>query len=230
MTATDDSSALAAAFSADAAAVRAATDRLLGTLAALNDAQVGATSLLPGWSIGHTLSHIARNADGLSNLVEWAITGVEIAMYPSMAERNAAIESGATRSAQDLRLDISESSSRLAAQFELLAAADSQALTRKTRIGPPAPDVSPDTPGYELAFVRLRELELHHVDLGLPGYDYAELPASFVERALAWLDARSGPVELSGPDHEVLAWRLGRRSDPSVRTTDGADPGVAPAW
>src|ERR1035441_5721059 len=43
----------------------AATARLLATSAGFTDAQVREPSLLPGWTRGHGLSHVARNADGL---------------------------------------------------------------------------------------------------------------------------------------------------------------------
>lgn len=49
--------------------ISASTGRLLATASALTDEQVRAASLLPGWSRGHVLTHIARNADGLRNLL-----------------------------------------------------------------------------------------------------------------------------------------------------------------
>src|SRR5256885_1453499 len=44
-----------------------ATSRLLATAAA-PDGDPTAPSLLPGWSRGHVLSHVARNADGLEGV------------------------------------------------------------------------------------------------------------------------------------------------------------------
>ena len=46
-----------------------ATDRMLRTAATLDDAAVAAPSPLPGWTRGHVLTHLARNADGLGNLL-----------------------------------------------------------------------------------------------------------------------------------------------------------------
>ena len=40
------------------------TDRLLATAGALTGAQVAGPSRLPGWTRGHVLTHLARNADG----------------------------------------------------------------------------------------------------------------------------------------------------------------------
>lgn len=62
--------------------IRTTTARLAATAAALTDDQVREPSLLPGWSRGHVLTHVARNADGLRNLLIWARTGVETPQYP----------------------------------------------------------------------------------------------------------------------------------------------------
>ena len=43
----------------------AATDRVLATATGMNEAQVREPSLLPGWTRGHVLCHLARNADGM---------------------------------------------------------------------------------------------------------------------------------------------------------------------
>src|ERR1022692_5071277 len=49
--------------------IGAATDRLLAAADLLTDPGVREPSLLPGWTRGHVLSHPARNADGLGNLL-----------------------------------------------------------------------------------------------------------------------------------------------------------------
>src|SRR5213080_825186 len=98
------------------ARVGAATDRLMATAAALSDAQAREPSLLAGWSRGHVLTHIARNADGLVNLLRWARTGTQTPMYASAESRAADIEAGAGRPAADLAADVRESAAALAAQ------------------------------------------------------------------------------------------------------------------
>ena len=54
-------------------------------------------SRLPGWTRGHVVTHVARNAEGLCRLLRWARTGIETPMYPSIQARDAAIEAGAGR-------------------------------------------------------------------------------------------------------------------------------------
>ena len=70
--------------------VERATSRLLATAGSL-DADPSAPSLLPGWTRGHVLTHVARNADSLVNLLTWARTGVVTPQpQPAPAQRSTA--------------------------------------------------------------------------------------------------------------------------------------------
>ncbi|MCA2177180.1 maleylpyruvate isomerase family mycothiol-dependent enzyme [Nonomuraea glycinis] len=91
------------------AEMAAANDRLLATAASLSDADVLAPSRLPGWSRGHVLVHVARNADSHLNLLTWARTGIVTPQYPSMAVRERQIESRAALPAAELIADIEDS-------------------------------------------------------------------------------------------------------------------------
>src|SRR3954453_10228646 len=84
----------------------AATEHLLTTVNALGDEDMRAPSLLPQWTRGHVLTHLARNADGGSRLLTWARTGTPTAEYASLAARAAQIEAGAGRGAADLIDDV----------------------------------------------------------------------------------------------------------------------------
>ena len=66
-----------------------ATDRLLRTAATFDEANLAAASLLPEWSRGHVLAHLARNADAFVNLLTSARTGQALPMYSSAAARTA---------------------------------------------------------------------------------------------------------------------------------------------
>ena len=68
-------------------AVAAATERFRRTAAGLSDQQAREPSALPGWSRGHVLAHLARNADSLRNLLIWARTGIETPQYRDADER-----------------------------------------------------------------------------------------------------------------------------------------------
>jgi maleylpyruvate isomerase len=217
-------------FRVDLALVDAATDRLLSSMEGLSDADTSRPSLLPGWTIGHCLTHIARNADGINNLVTWAVTGTHTPMYPSMDVRNSDIEDGAARSAQEHRDDVRISAERLARNFERLAEADDTARSRLVLFGAPPPGTAPDTPAALLAFARLREVTIHHADLGLSDFGFTDFDEPFVTRTLAFIEDRSGAVDVSGPANDLLAWRLGRGTPGTLRDSAGNPPVSPPAW
>ena len=53
-------------------------------------------SLLPGWTRGHVLTHIARNADSFVRVLEAARRGEVVTQYEGGVDgRNADIEAGA---------------------------------------------------------------------------------------------------------------------------------------
>jgi len=152
-----------------------ATGRLLATVAGLTDEQVRADSLLPGWSRGHVLTHIARNADGLRNLLVWAETGEETPQYPSLDARNSQIEEGSGRSAAELAADLAGSAEAFVTRARGLPEAAWQAVVRGSR--------GPSHPAWFTLHRRLFEVEVHHADLAL-GYQPADWPESFVTEEL----------------------------------------------
>src|SRR5450631_874300 len=84
---------------ADLARLANATERLLSRVRSWGPGDLAAPSNLPGWSRGHVLTHLARNADGMRNVLLAARTGVAVPMYPSRDLRDADIVAGATRPA-----------------------------------------------------------------------------------------------------------------------------------
>ncbi|HXB49267.1 MAG TPA: maleylpyruvate isomerase N-terminal domain-containing protein [Streptosporangiaceae bacterium] len=72
-------------------------------------------SLLPGWTRGHVLTHLARNAEGGTRLLGWARTGVPSHEYESLAARAAAIEAGADRPAEVLIHEVRQTADAFAA-------------------------------------------------------------------------------------------------------------------
>ncbi|GMA85022.1 hypothetical protein GCM10025868_02720 [Angustibacter aerolatus] len=77
------------------------TDVLLAAVGRLSDDEVAARSGLPGWTRGHVLTHLSRNADGLARVLRSAMTGEVTPMYASAAARDADIEAGAARDASE---------------------------------------------------------------------------------------------------------------------------------
>jgi maleylpyruvate isomerase len=224
-------------------AVVASTDTLMRTVTGLTDGQAREPSLLPGWSRGHVLTHLARNADALGNLVSWARTGVETPMYPSREARAAAIEAGAARSAAELVEDLASASVRLVDAMSELDDAD-WATTIAT--GRPPRTMA----ARRIPVLRREEVEIHHVDLDL-GYTLAHLPDDFVQSVLSWTTAdlsarddvpgfelvasggngrwtvRSGGPEITGPAPALLGWLIGRTDGTGVHS-DAPFPELGP--
>jgi maleylpyruvate isomerase len=147
-----------------------ATGRLLRTIDGLTDDDVRQPSLLPGWTRGHVLTHLARGAEALGNLLEWARTGVPTAAYASQQARDEAIERGAGRGVAELRTDVTTAAEKLRAAAVTLPEDAWRRTVRALNY--------PEFPADRLLVRRLVEVELHHVDLGA-GYRPGDWPAPF---------------------------------------------------
>ena len=208
--------------------------RLASTLATLTDSDARRLSLLPGWTVGHVLTHLARNADSHVRMLEAAASREVADQYPGGNEQRAAdIEAGSGRPAADLAADVLTSAARLEAVWE--ATPDDVWRTGRGRV------VGEIWPLAELPFRRWREVEIHHVDLGL-SYGFADWPDDYVDTELAqciaglpgrlpagtavaveatdtgdrWV-VPEGAVEaqpVQGERRLLLAWLVGRAGDP----------------
>jgi len=147
-----------------------ATERLLKTLRSFTDDDARAASLLPGWTRGHVLTHIARSADALRNLLLGAHTGIPASGYASQQARNSQIEAGAGRPMAELLEDILRSDDDFWAQAAELSAQDWVVPVKVLDYQP--------FPASQVLLRRLVEIELHHVDLGA-GYQRADWPTEF---------------------------------------------------
>jgi len=152
------------------------TSLLMRTAAGLDDEALSRASLCEGWTRAHVLTHIARNADGLGNLVSWAVTGTPRAMYDSPEARDADIAAGAAREATEILTDLEDSAARFAAAAAGLAGAPEQAEVEMRQ--------GRKVLGGQLPTLRLMEVVIHHVDLDA-GYTFADADPGFVKRAIA---------------------------------------------
>ena len=180
---------------------RAAQAALLEDIADLSDDTARRPSLLPGWTVGHVLTHIARNADSLVWRLEGASKGELRDQYPGgLAQRSSDIEEGASRPAVELARDVRETAAAVERAIAALSPAAWDAPSRTSR------GVVEDSRDAVLS--RWREVVVHHADLGLGP---VPLPAGLVEvwlpRELPRLAERSNPAEL-------LSWIIGRGEPP----------------
>jgi maleylpyruvate isomerase len=203
-------------------------------------------SSLPDWTRAHLLTHVARNADALINLLTWARTGVPTPAYASVEQRNADIEAGAKRPPAEIRADLLASSDRLAAAVRKMPeeAWSARVEFRGRRIL-----------AADLLWLRAREVWIHAIDLDA-GASFADLPRPMLRELLTdaagTLGARpdfprlilapsdesrtwtvgegSDPLEVRGPAAELAAWLLGRSKGRDLRTAEGKRPPALPSW
>jgi maleylpyruvate isomerase len=216
-----------------------ATTRLLDSVGRLPASAVGEPSLLPGWSRGHVLTHLARHADAMVNLFTWVHTGRRTPAYASPQARAEGIEAGAGRPLTEQLADLRNSADRLARAAHDLPA-DQWAVELPLEHGPQV--------AARLPWRRLREVEVHHVDL-VVGYTQADWPESFAHRllhevadALDGLDlslrvdglghpmtlGAGGPV-VSGSAANLSAWLAGRSPGTGLTAESGSLPEL-PEW
>jgi maleylpyruvate isomerase len=216
--------------------------RIDDSVAGLTDGDARAPSRLAGWSRGHVLTHLARNADALVNLLTWARTGVERPMYVSSDQRDADIEAGAGRTADELRADLRESAQRFRDAAAALSGEQWSAPVR-TRAGR-------EIAAAEVPWLRVREVWLHAVDLDV-GVPLDEIPDEvawrLVEEVAEWMASRveicveltvigrhnvrlgtgAADGQLSGSAQRIAGWLTGRCDTAGLETT-GTIPELPP--
>ncbi|WP_309049992.1 maleylpyruvate isomerase family mycothiol-dependent enzyme [Streptomyces sp.] len=224
----------------DLASVREATERLLNDAASWDNAAVAEPSRLPGWSRGHVLAHLSRNADALVNVLRG------LPMYASAEARDADIERDAGRPLDAQLADLRGTADRFQA-----VAAEPADWSRTVELRNGVTDSA-----SRLPFRRWVEVALHHVDLGA-GYELEDLPEEFTDREIAFLADRFAGLEsvppavlraddgrtwttgrsrggdeeavtVSGPAADLLGWLAGRRDGSALKTEGGALPSLPP--
>lgn len=223
------------------------TRLLVDLVAGLDDEDLAAPSLLPGWSRAHVVAHVARNAEALVRLAGWARTGDEDPMYASAEQRDAEIASTATEPPAELRHLLAATAAELDQAFEAMGEQGRQATVR-TRQGRPIR-------GSVLPWLRVREVWLHAVDLRPEGVEVlAAAPAGLVDELVAdvtttlardpacpslelrasdrdepWQLGDGAPTAVSGTAAQLLLWLTGRGDGTDLQVDAPRLPAV-PAW
>lgn len=219
-------------------------EHLRGLMSRMGDDAFSAPSGLPDWSRAHLLSHVARNADALINLLAWARSGIRTAAYGSEEQRDADIDAGAARPVAEIRADVVDSSDRLAtAVHEMPAKAWSATVEMRGR----------DLLAIDVTWLRAVETWVHAVDLDV-GSEFTDLPQPMLSELMAEVtgamsarpgcpglvlvatDAPAGRWDLGPGEHRqevggsapaLLAWLLGRSTGRRLHR-EGALPHLPP--
>jgi maleylpyruvate isomerase len=194
----------------DLAGMRAAHAAVEARLSGLDDAGARRPSRLPGWSVGHLVTHLARNADSVTRRLDGVARGRVVDQYVGgAAGRAAEIEEGSGRPAAELVDDLVAAHAHLDAAVGALGEEAWEAPTRSVD--------GTLRPARDLPRGRWREVEVHHVDLGL-GYEPVDWPDPFVTRILPYALADVGRrlPGLAGVDpRAIVAWSYGRGEPPA---------------
>ena len=178
--------------------------RLLARLDALvadHALDVAVPSNLPDWTVGHVITHVTHSGDGHIRMLDAA-----------------AIGAGASRPASEQVDDLRRSIDALEQRWATMPTWAGEGRTPKA-----------DVAIADLPFLRIREVAIHHADLGL-GYSFADLPEPYLDEELQrmeamWLARHSSTASLPQaalalPPPDRLAWLLGRSVVDGIAAAD----------
>ncbi len=196
-------------------ALHDATQELLGATIQVTDDDWAGPSALPGWSRAELAAHIARHADAVRGVVEGALRGEEVPLYPSSDAREAGIRAGAGRGGLAIQEDLDAACGRLEQVFDEVSDWAMPVLFRDSRV-----------PVATLVLGRLSEVVIHHIDLAI-GTGFDDLDPAVAAIVLGWAVDRIGhkpatpALRLVTPEGREWLTRAARETDPDVTTVTG---------
>ncbi|HWD82118.1 MAG TPA: maleylpyruvate isomerase family mycothiol-dependent enzyme [Kribbella sp.] len=215
--------------------VRATAEQLLALTADLDDATARGASVLPGWTRGHVITHIAYFSEAMTRQVDEALQGRLIEVYDGgRPARDAAIEAGADRPAAELRTHLTRAVTTLLASWDKVGPTDwplpilhrnsnlsagLRATWRELTIHTSDLDLgitpaswSEDFCLHLLDFLRPRTHDGIHLILQAPQATWDNgsgkditLTGSLTDLT-AWYAGRPTPAPISGPTPDLLPW------------------------
>ena len=220
--------------------VARADQALVRTVDRLADADYAAPSLLPDWTRGHVVAHLALNAEGLAGVLHGAHLGQPQPMYASTEARDSDIAELAAQEPAALRERLLGSTAQFSQALDAMHEDDWDGRFERTPGGP-------DFALANVVLMRVREVEIHHADLGA-GYGPDDWPDDFrtvllesmtkrpypapfsarptdLDRTWHYGEGGGGPV-VSGTSAALGWWLTGRGSGESLTSDAGALPEV----
>jgi maleylpyruvate isomerase len=219
----------------------AATRRLVRTVDGMAEQEFAEPSLLPEWTRGHVVAHLALNAEGMTGALRGLTEGRSVPMYASSEARDSDIAGLASAAPEAIR--------------SRLLGATTDFVSAVSAVPDEAWTVDVDrTPGGRtfkagsIPDMRHREVEIHHADLGLD-YSHSDWPQQFAVRLIEAMAKRERPAPFSvhaadlgrtwhlgdggptvtGTAAELGWWLTGRGDGAALSSDDGALPRIE-AW
>ena len=191
---------------------------LVRTVDGLSDDDLATPSLLPRWTRGHVVAHLALNAEALERVMTGQRQGAPRTMYDSQEARDADIEKLATGDPRELRDRLLGSTLGFAGALAALQEDDLEARFDRT---PGGQSISVGA----IPLMRLREVEIHHADLGA-GYTHRDWSREFCEVLVDSMTKRpyGAPFRVQARDLD-RTWQLGVGDGGPLVTGDAADLG-----
>lgn len=219
--------------------------RLVRHVDALKGDDWDAPSLLPGWTRAHVAAHLALNGEALTGVLRGEVDHESVPMYETQEQRDADIEKLAVADRAEIRERLLACTVTFPEAAQAVPADVWDGRFERTRGGA-------TLPLHAVPLMRLREIEIHHVDLDL-GHSPADWPPGFAEELVDGmvkrLEPESGylvrpldldrtwevgpvdddPLVVTGPVAEVAWWLTGRPPGEQVSSSRGELPEVG-SW
>jgi maleylpyruvate isomerase len=201
-----------------------------------------ADSLLPGWNRAHVVAHLALNGEALSGVLAGVLDDEPVPMYASGEAREQDIEELAHADHADLRERLLAS---LTTFTDTVRAVPDDAWSARFERTPGGPTFPLDA----VPLMRVREIEIHHADLGL-AYTAEDWPTSFAEVVVDGMVRRLEPepgfrvtpldsertwdvgvvrdegMVVTGPVAHLAWWLTGRPPSEQVTSSRGELPTI----
>lgn len=216
--------------------------RLVRSVDALTDDDWHAPSLLAGWSRAHVVAHLALNGEALGGVLTGVVEDSPVPMYETAEQRDTDIEELAGASLSELRDRLLASTTTFTDAVAAVPEEGWEGRFERTAGGPTLPLSA-------VPLMRVRELEIHHVDLDV-GYSPDRWPAGFAEvvidgmlkrlepdqafrvtpldsdRTWAAGDADTEAPVVTGPVAHLAWWLTGRAPSEQVSCSRGELPQI----